>query len=183
VTQPPAPEENPEPALPPAAPRPTLLHVMLVLLGISLGLHAWTLSTLHRTRALAHQQITLLTEQIQLVQDDVLTSNLRITHDVPVRARVPVREQILVPINTTVSIQDTVQLNGAGVEITLPLALDVPIATTVPVSIDETLDISTTVELDMHLPVSVPVRDTTLTEYLDNLHRALLELDRELGAS
>jgi hypothetical protein len=54
---------------------------------------------------------------------------------------------------------------------------------TVPVDIDETVDVNTSVQIDVELPISVPISETNLVDYLDRLHRALVDLDQELGSS
>jgi hypothetical protein len=163
--------------------QPYLLPVVLVMLGLSLGLHAWTFLTIQRTRAVAHEQVAILAEQVQAAKTETLTTDVRIRQDVPIRMSVPVQRQCDVPVNTSIPIEESVNMRAAGVNLRVPLSLSVPISTTVPVDIDESVDVNTSVQIDLELPISVPISETNLVDYLDRLHRALVDLDEELGSS
>ena len=60
--------------------------------------------------------------------------------------------------------------------VNVPIDTQVPINTTVPVEIDQTLHISAMVPLQMRLPVSIEVRKTALSDYLDRLQGTLRRL-------
>ncbi len=175
----PPPHETASTPTPPLMQR--LFPIVVLLLVLSLGLHAWTLLTLHRTRVLARVQVATLAEQVRVAQDRVVTANIRIQHPVPIEQSIPIEQELDIPINTTIEIEEEVDLSLEGVNFTIPLELDVPVKTTVPIEIAQTVDISTTLDLDLAVPVSVPVRDTTLSNYLTRLERALLDLEQKLN--
>ncbi|NJL33140.1 MAG: hypothetical protein HC893_03925 [Chloroflexaceae bacterium] len=115
-------------------------------------------------------------------QDEVITTIIRIDHDVPIRATVPVQKEISVPIRTTVEIDDGFDFNLAGQRVRIPIDITVPVSTTVPIQINETVEISTTVAINVDLPVTVPMSDTIVVDYLDALYQALTDIDSELGS-
>jgi hypothetical protein len=163
--------------------QPYLLPVVLIVLGFSLGMHAWTFMTIQRTRAVAQEQVAILAEQVQDAKTETLTTDIHIRQDVPIQMSVPVQRQFDVPIDTSIPIEQNVDMRAAGLNLRVPLSLNVPISMTVPVDIDETVDVNTSVQIDVDLPIRVPISETNLADYLDRLHRALVDLDRELGSS
>jgi hypothetical protein len=166
-----------------AALQPYLLPVVLVMLGFSLGLHAWTYLTIQRTRAVAHEQVAILAAEVQTLKTETLTTDVHIRQDVPIRMTVPVQRQFDVPVETSIPIDESVDMRAAGIDLRVPLSLNVPISTTVPVDIDEMVDVNTSIQLDVELPISVPISETNVIDYLDRLHRALVDLNQELESS
>jgi hypothetical protein len=160
-----------------------VLLVVVVLLVISLMLHIWTLVSLNQARGMAQQQVTALTEQVRAARNEVVTADVHIDQSLPVALSVPIQKELSVPIDTSVRIDHEVDVTVGGVNVPIPLKIDVPVQSNVPVEINEMVEISTTVDLNMDLPVSVPVSDTVMADYLDELYQVLVDLEGELGAA
>jgi hypothetical protein len=156
---------------------------MMALLILSLGLHIWTLVSINQARTLARQQVSALTDQVRTARNEVVAADVHIQQSLPIDLSVPLQKELSVPIDTSVRIDHEVDVTVGGVNVPIPLKLDVPVQASVPVEINEQVEISTTVDLDMNLPVSVPVSDTVMAGYLDELYRVLIDLEDELGAA
>jgi hypothetical protein len=155
----------------------TLLATLVLFM---IGLQLWTLITLNRVRRMAHEQVGALAEQVRLVQDEVIRTNIHISQDMPVQTSMPINQTFDVPVDTTVFIEKEVTLSFGDTSFPIPLELDIPINTTVPVEINESMNISMTIPLDLHMPVAIPVRETNAIDYLEDLHSSLLYLEDEL---
>ncbi len=152
----------------------------MFLLFLSLGLHAWTLFTLYQVRTMAHEQVSNLAEQIRLAQEEIITIELPISQNIPIYADIPIEETFIVPVDTTVSIQKEVTVRVAGQPFAVPLDMDIPINATVPVNINETIPVSTTVAFNTNIPIAIPLRETRVHDYLEQLHRTLTDIEDDL---
>jgi hypothetical protein len=160
-----------------------VLLLVVVLLVLSLILHIWTLTSINQARGLAREQVSALTEQVRTARNEVVSADVHIDQSLPVELSVPIQKELSVPIDTSVRIDHEVDVTVGGVNVPIPLKIDVPVQASVPVEINEQVEISTTVDLDMDLPVSVPVSDTVMASYLDELYRVLIDLEGDLGAA
>ena len=140
--------------------------VMIVLLAISLLIHALTISRLLSVRATLRDEVGRLAEVVQGAKQQQLSYDLPIDQQLPINIDVPIKQQITVPIDT-----------GLGVA-NIPVSLDtsVPISTSVPIAFDQTVNISTTVPIQLNLPVRIDMGTAQVGGYLDRLYAALLEL-------
>lgn len=154
--------------------------VMIVLLAISLLIHALTLSRLLSVRATLRDEVGRLAEAVQNAKQQQLRYDLPIDQQVPINVDVPIQRQLEVPINTSVQIKQEITLpidTGLGViNVPVPIDASVPISTSVPIAFDQTVNISTTVPIQLNLPVQVDPGSGQLGDYLDRLYAALLEL-------
>jgi hypothetical protein len=154
--------------------------VMIVLLAISLLIHALTLSRLLSVRATLRDEVGRLAEAVQATKQQQLRYDLPIDQQVPIDVDVPIKRELTVPINTSVQIKQDITLpidTGLGViNIPVPIDATVPVSTTVPIAIDQTVNISTTVPIRLNLPVRIDMGGGQLGGYLDRLYAALLEL-------
>jgi hypothetical protein len=158
--------------------------VMIVLLAISLLIHALTLSRLLSVRATLRGEVGRLAEAVQSVKQQQLIYDLPIDQQVPIDIDVPIQRDLTVPINTSVQIKQEITLpidTGLGV-INLPVPIDanVPISTSVPIAFDQTVNISTTVPIKLNFPVRIDMGTGQVGGYLDRLYAALLELRERL---
>ena len=84
-----------------------------------------------------------------------------------------------IPISTVVIIPINAGLLGS-------FDIDVPIRTIVPVNLDitipvsQTVDIATTVPLDVAVPIEIPLAETPLAGYMEELDTALARLEESL---
>ncbi|HEU5103373.1 MAG TPA: hypothetical protein VFU22_30340 [Roseiflexaceae bacterium] len=154
--------------------------VMMVLLAISLLVHALTLSRLLSVRATLRDEVDQLAAAVQNAKQQQLRYDLPIDQHVPINVDVPIRRELEVPINTSVQIKQQISLpidTGLGViDIPVPIDANVPISTSVPIAFDQTVNISTTVPIQLNLPVQVDLGSGQVGAYLDRLYAALLEL-------
>ena len=154
--------------------------VMIVLLAISLLVHALTISRLLSIRATLRDEVGQLAEAVQNAKQQQLSYDLPIDQQVPINIDVPIQRDLTVPINTSVQIKQQITLpidTGLGV-VNLPVPIDatVPISTSVRISFDQTVNISTTVPIQLNLPVRIDMGTGQVGGYLDRLYAALLEL-------
>ncbi|MFO7170118.1 MAG: hypothetical protein DIU80_019005 [Chloroflexota bacterium] len=172
------------PDSPPVPPINSTIRLLVVLLALSLTLHAATIYTLYQVRNTARIQVGALADELAAAEDEVLTLNVPVRLPVPVEADVPIRKTIRVPIETTIALDTTfnVPLNTpfGTYEVPVPIRGSVPVKLEAPVTIDETVTVSTTIAIDSTLPIELPVADTPLQGYLSRLREALLELGEQL---
>jgi hypothetical protein len=154
--------------------------VMIVLLAISLLIHALTLSRLLSVRATLRDEVGRLAAAVQQAKQQQLRYDLPIDQQVPIDVDVPIKRELKVPIDTTVQIKQQITLpidTGLGVfDVPVPIDASVPISTSVPIAIDETLNISTTVPIQLNVPIQIELGSGPVGDYLDRLYAALLEL-------
>jgi hypothetical protein len=154
--------------------------VMIVLLAVSLLIHALTLSRLLSVRATLRDEVGRLAEAVQSAKQQQLRYDLPIDQQLPINIDVPLKRELTVPINTSVQIKQQITLpidTGLGViNIPVPIDASVPISTSVPIAFDQTVNISTTVPIQLNLPVRIDMGSGQVGGYLDRLYNALLEL-------
>jgi len=158
--------------------------VMIVLLAISLLIHALTLSRLLSVRATLRDEVGQLATAVQGAKQQQLSYDMPIDQQVPINIDVPIQRNLSVPINTSVQIKQQITLpidTGLGVvNIPVPIDASVPISTTVPIAFDQTVNISTTVPIQLNLPVRIDMSSGQVGGYLDRLYAALLDLRERL---
>jgi hypothetical protein len=154
--------------------------VMVVLLAISLLIHALTLSRLLSVRATLRDEVGRLAEAVQSAKQQQLRYDMPIDQQVPINIDVPIKRDLTVPINIDVPIKQQITVpvdTGLGI-VNIPVSLDtsVPISTSVPIAFDQTVNISTTVPIQLNIPVRVDLGSGQVGGYLDQVYAALLEL-------
>jgi hypothetical protein len=154
--------------------------VMIVLLAISLLIHALTLSRLLSVRATLRDQVDQLAGAVQSAKQQQLRYDLPIDQQVPINIDVPIQRDMTVPINTSVRIKQELNVpidTGLGVvNIPVPIDTTVPISTSVPIAFEQTVNISTTVPIQLNLPMQIDLGSGQVGSYLDRLYAALLDL-------
>jgi hypothetical protein len=154
--------------------------VMIVLLAISLLIHALTLSRLLSVRATLRDQVDQLAGAVQSAKQQQLRYDLPIDQQVPINIDVPIQRDMIVPINTSVQIKQQLSVpidTGLGVvNIPVPIDTTVPISISVPIAFEQTVNISTTVPIQLNLPVQIDLGSGQAGSYLDRLYAALLDL-------
>src|SRR5688500_7410445 len=154
--------------------------VMIVLLAISLLIHALTLSRLLSVRATLRDEVGRLAEAVRSAKQQQLSYDLPIDQQVPINIDVPIKRDLTVPINIDVPIRQDITVpidTGLGI-VNIPVQLDtsVPISTSVPIAFDQTVNISTTVPIQLNFPVRIDLDSGQVGGYLDRFYAALLEL-------
>ena len=154
--------------------------VLIVLLGVSLLIHALTVSQLLRVRGTLRDELALVADRVAAAKTQQVSYDLPIDQQLPINIDVPIKRSMDVPINTQVRIQQNITLpidTGLG-QINLPIPIDttVPISTTVPIAFDQTINISTTVPIRFAVPVRLDLGSEQVAPFLNQLRQRLLEL-------
>jgi hypothetical protein len=158
--------------------------VMVVLLAISLLIHALTVSRLLSVRNTLRSEVGRLADTVQATKQQKIRYNLPINQQLPINIDVPINRSLDVPVKTEVQIKQNVTLpvdTGFGVvNIPIPIDAKIPINTTVPITFEQTVNISTTVPINLDVPIQVDMGSDQIAGYLDRLYAALLELRDKL---
>ncbi|RLC68022.1 MAG: hypothetical protein DRI48_00760 [Chloroflexi bacterium] len=170
----------------------TALIVLALLTTLSLAFNGLVILGLLRARriALDAQEAALETVEdaralVTGVVDDTFSYTFQVEQEIPIRTSIPFNEEVTVPIRTTIPISTTVTVPlRAGILGTFDI--DVPVHTLIPVDLEftvpisQTVDISTTVPLDVDVPVEIPLDETPLVGYVEELDTALEQLGEAL---
>src|SRR3712207_6062304 len=106
--------------------------VVVVLLAISLLVHALTIARLLNVRNTLREEVDRLAASVEAAKQSQVSYDLAIDQQVPIDIDVPIQRSLEVPINTEVRIDQTLNL---PVETALgSFEIPVPIDTTIPVS-------------------------------------------------
>jgi hypothetical protein len=163
----------------------SLQTIMLVLLGVSLLIHALTLTQLFRVRNTLRSEIDQLATNVAAARNQQVRYDLPINQQIPINIDVPIKRSMNIPIQTEVRIQQQINvpvdtLVAGTVNIPIPIDTTVPISTTVPIDFDQSVNISTTVPLQLNVPVQIDLGSPQIAGYLDRIYQALIELREEL---
>jgi len=162
-----------------------ILVVLALLTLLSLAANGVVVFGLLRARDIALDAVTDARQQVKSLGRDTIAYTFELDQEIPIAATVPVEEEVIVPINTSVPISTSVTVPvNTGVLGTYNI--DVPVQTVIPVDlqfdvpVSQTVDISTTVRLQTEVPIRIPIDETPLAEYLDDLDNSLGSLERRL---
>jgi hypothetical protein len=169
------------------------LIVLTVLTLLSLALNGVVIWGLRRARQIAldaqqavENTVTDARDIVTGIGDDTFSYTFKLQQEVPIAAVVPVDEEVVVPIRATIPISTVVMIPiNAGLLGTFDI--DVPVRTMVPVSLDvaipisHTVDIATTVLLDVEIPIEIPLAETPLVDYMEELDAGLGRLEEALN--
>jgi hypothetical protein len=168
------------------------LILLATLILLSLALNGVVIFGLMRARQIAlHAQqaaLNTVTDARSIVVgvgNDTFSYTLEVQQEIPVNTSVPFNEEITVPIRTSIPISTVVIIPvNAGVLGTFDL--DVPVRTIIPVDlsvsfpVSQTVDIATTVPLDIAVPIKVPLAETPLASYMEELDAGLARLEEAI---
>jgi hypothetical protein len=104
---------------------------------------------------------------------------------VPVQTTEPIKTSVVVPIDLgTTSFNQTVPLDLGTIsyDLTVPISMVVPIDLEFTVPVSKTVDIATTVPVDLVLPIEIPIANTPLVGYLEDLDAYLAKLEAKLAS-
>jgi len=118
--------------------------------------------------------------------DDTFSYTLTVEQEIPIATTIPFNEEVSVPIHTTIPISTTVVIPiNAG--LLGAFSIDVPIRAIIPVDLEftvpvsQTVDIATTVPLAMDVPINIPLAETPLIDYIDEVDAALTRFEEALA--
>lgn len=160
------------------------LIVLGLLTLLSLALNVTVVLGLLRFRAIAANTLSEARAIIAEIGDDTLSYTVQVDQEIPVAASIPFSEQVAVPINTTVPISTTVvvpvNLGIATYRLSVPISTVFPVDLEVSVPVSQTVDIATAVPLDVDVPVEIPVAETPVSGYLQELDATLAKIETQL---
>jgi len=166
------------------------LIVLAALTLLSLALNGVVIFGLLQARQIALDAVTgaraTVADTRALVTgigDDTFSYTFKMQQEIPIAANIPFNEEVTVPINMTIPINTTVVVPiNAGLLGTFDI--DVPVRTIIPVNREFTVPISqtvTTVPLDVDAPIEIPLAETPLAGYLEELDAVLARLEETLA--
>jgi hypothetical protein len=122
-----------------------------------------------------HEQVTVPVQTTVPISTSVV---------VPVQTTEPIKTSVVVPIDLgTSSYNQTVPLDLGTIsyDLTVPISIAVPIDLEFTVPVSKTVDIATTVPVDLVLPIEIPIADTPIVGYLEDLDAYLAKLEHKLA--
>jgi hypothetical protein len=160
------------------------LIVLTALTLLSLMLNGAVIYVLLQGQQIALNTVNDARAVVTNVNDATISYTIEVDQEIPVAASVPFYEVVSVPINTVLPVETTVMVPiNLGV---ISYSLEVPISTIIPVDLEVTVPISqtvnvvTTVPLDLDVPIEIPLADTPLVDYVEELDAALARLEARL---
>jgi len=162
--------------------------VVLILLALltllSLALNGAVIYGLWQAREIALATVADARTIVAGVGDETFSYTFEVEKEIPVAASVPFREEITVPVQTTVPISTTVvvpiDLGITSYNLKVPIRTLVPINLEFTVPVSKTIDVATTVPLDLDVPIEIPIADTPLVGYMEDLDEDLAKLEEKL---
>lgn len=175
----------------------TAYVILLVLVLLSLALNVVLLAGLWTARQAAIEALDAGLEALADLEDETFETSIHVQESIPIDTAVDFRRELIVPVHVTAPISDHIYFNetfevpidtallkmtvDVPVSATIPVSLTVPVDGDVPISIDETFPLHTEVELDLTVPVAIPLSDTPIPDYLEQLRSMLEQVRQELS--
>lgn len=160
-----------------------LTALLLVMMGVSLLIHALTLSRLFAVRNTLRTEIGRLATTVENTKKEQIKYDFAINQKLPINVVIPINQSVVIPVNTSVQIKQNIEIpidTGFGtINLPVPLDVNIPISTSVPINFQQDIPISTSVDLDLTVPIEIDLGSPQFADYLDRLHKALLELQTQ----
>ncbi len=137
-------------------------------------------------------------EALDGVEDEVFETTIHVQESIPVDVTIPFHREFNVPVHVDVPISHKLIFEetfvvpikttfldltvDVPVSTTIPVSLSVPIHTEVPFTIEETFSFSTDVDIDLEVPVTIPMSDTPLPDSVEQLRMILRVLRDRLSS-
>jgi len=155
--------------------------LLTILTVISLALNGVIVLGLLRAQQVA---LTTLAEAQTIVSgigDDTFSYTFEVKQEIPIDTSIPFNEEITVPIEMTIPINTTVvvpiDLGLTSYDLKVPIRTVFPVDMEFTVPVSKTVNIATTVPLDLEVPIEIPLADTPLIGYLEELEEALAQTE------
>jgi len=147
------------------------------------------------------QRAQIMGQQAQIAVDQAVAGlsdfeNASIQFSVPVHEKIPIKmnvkfqKTVEVPINMTIPIDQQIKTQiplkindiTIPIEVNVPVKMNIPIKKTQKVDLDLNFPIETTIPIDMNIPVDIPLKDTGLTPYIEQLRGMLQQMTESFSA-
>jgi hypothetical protein len=163
---------------------PATLTALIILTLLSLTLNIVIIAGLLRGRRLALDTLSDARALVNGIGDDTFSYTLAVDREIPINASVPFHEEVTIPVNTTVPINTTVvvpvDLGVTTYDVNVPINTVFPVDMEVTVPVSHTVDVVTTVPLKLDVPIEIPIAETPLLGYLEEMDAALAEMETRL---
>jgi hypothetical protein len=160
------------------------LIVLSVLTLLSLTLNGLVIFGLLQARQIALGALADTRTIVTGIGDDTFTYIIKVKQDFPIATSIPFNEEVTVPISTTIPINTTfvvpINLGVTSYNLEVPVRTVFPVDLEFTVPVSQTVDIATTVSLDVDVPIEIPIADTPLVDYLEEVDAALAQIEAKL---
>ncbi len=174
----------------------TFLSFLFVLVLASLALNGFLLwqwlGFLQQAQQMG-QQAQVAVDQAVANLGDFENASINFTvpvhDDIPVKTEVKFKKTIKVPVNLNVPIDQKIKTQvplkindiTIPIEVVVPVKMNIPVNDEQEVTLDLTIPIDTTVPVDLTVPVNIPLKDTGLAPYIQQLRGMLQQLNESLS--
>ena len=136
-------------------------------LAISLVLVALVIAGVMAVRSVAGDAAT----QLEAAGRSTISTTVRVSQTIPIRAVVPVNQTFEVPFNQQLPIDTVVQIQRelpvvGLINFDLPIKTTIPVNLRFPVTISQSLPINTSVQVQFDVPVTVSLSESPLSAQL-----------------
>ncbi len=160
------------------------LIVLTMLTLLSLMLNGAVIYGLLQAQQIALNVVSDARAIVNDIGDVTISYTVEVDQEIPVAASVPFYEEVVVPVNTVLPVDTTVvipiDLGLTSYDLEVPISTIIPVDLEIAVPISKTIDIVTTVPLDLDVPIEIPISDTPLVDYLEELDAALAQVEARL---
>jgi hypothetical protein len=160
------------------------LVVLAMLTLFSLALNAILIFEFLQLRRAARLVVGDARALVAEVSDDTFSYTFEVDQEFPISTEIPFSESISVPINTVVPIDTTivvpVDLRFTTYNLTIPIETIFPVDMEVTVPVSQAIGITTVVPLEVDVPIEIPISETPLADYLNDVDATLERTEKEL---
>jgi hypothetical protein len=161
------------------------LIVLAVLTTLSLALNVAVIFGLLQARQIVLTAMADARAVVIGIGDETFSYTFEVRQEIPIATTVPFNEEITVPVKTTIPIDTTVvipiDLGITTYNLEVPIRTLIPVDLAFAVPISQTVDIRTTVPLELDVPIEIPLADTPLVGYLEEIDATLARLGEKLA--
>jgi len=160
------------------------LLMLAVLTLLSLALNGVVIFGLLRAQQIGLTTVADARTIITGIGDGTFSYTFEVRQEIPIEASIPFNEEVTVPIKTTIPINTTVivpiDLGITSYDLKVPIRTVFPVDLEFTVLVSKTVDIVTTVPLEVDVPIEIPIADTPIVGYLEELDAALARVEAQL---
>jgi hypothetical protein len=160
------------------------LIVLTVLTLLSLTLNGAVIYGLLQAQRIALGAVSDARAIVSSIGDVTISYTVEVDQEIPVAASVPFYEEVIVPVNTVLPVDTIVvipiDLGVTSYDLEVPINTIIPVDLEIAVPISKTIEVVTTVPLDVDVPIEIPLADTPLADYLEELDAALTRMEARL---
>ena len=159
--------------------------VLLALLTIfSAVFNAAMILALVEAREIALVTVSDTRKAVAGISNDTFAYTYHIEQDFPISVSVPFEDEFTVPVQTTIPVNTTIvvpiDLGITTYNLRVPINMAFPVDMEFTVPISKTIDFSTTVPVQLDFPIEIPIAETSMGSYLEEVGVTLELLEYKL---